>query len=174
MTMRDHLKEVTQRLLSQLVIEERRRWRKTALNDHPPAIAKLSVARRAENAIPLLSAQENSVINREWWIRGWLSASQTRKQEAGIGHSGNGLWLDLRDGSLNKRTRRSAVGEKATGRKRLVPGLVIHLGATSQESNNDGYGTRRPDQKDENARAVVVGIVPGVLVEILCHRCFNQ
>jgi hypothetical protein len=70
MTMRDHLKEVTQGLLSQLVIEERRRWRETALDDHAPAIAKLSVARRAENAIPLLSAQENSVINREWRISG--------------------------------------------------------------------------------------------------------
>jgi hypothetical protein len=79
MTMRDHLEKVPQWLLPQLVVEQRRRGREAALNDHAPPIAKLSVARHAEDAISLLSAPENSVVNREWWIRGWMSASQSGK-----------------------------------------------------------------------------------------------
>ena len=81
MTMRDHLEEVSQRLLAQALAGERRGRREPALDDHSLAVAQLAVARRAEDPVPLLTALEHLPIERERQGRRRLATLQPREQD---------------------------------------------------------------------------------------------
>jgi hypothetical protein len=70
MTVCDNLEEIAERLAAQFQIVERRWGRKPSLDDDAPAVAKFTMAGRAEDPVSLLPTLEDAAIDWERCLRG--------------------------------------------------------------------------------------------------------
>src|SRR3954465_11232902 len=103
MAMSDHIEEMSERLGAQPVAGKGRRRRESALDDDTLAVAELTVAGRAEDAVSLLPHLEDTTVNgkrRRFGQSPILLAGQKHRL---IAHPGHPARISPRNGSGDQR-----------------------------------------------------------------------